>query len=271
MELQTKQTSATIPAELRQRIAREKDFHEDYGGRKYDARDWLRRMSAGFYDKGYDGTLWGRFWRTVELPNALVLDYGCGDGVFSQLLARRGARVCGLDISRELIARAKIMNPPGKDGFPRFFVGDAHCTPFQDATFDYVTGNGALHHLNLDLAYKEVHRVLKPGGRAFFQEPMYHHPLMWLWRRLTPGLHTKDERPLSPSDRERAQQWFINVGHEEHFLLAVCAAPLHLLGKQGALSVIRMLDRADQVLMSIAPPLRRLAWLTLLEFQKCNE
>jgi SAM-dependent methyltransferase len=268
MEEQPARLSGSLPPKLQDRIAREKAYYEEYGAGGYKRRDWVRRMSAGFYDKGFDGRLWGEFWRTVDLRGALVLDYGCGDGAFSQRLVRRGARVCGLDISEEIVAQARAANPPGDDGFPQFFVGDAHRTPFSEGTFDYVTGNGALHHLDLDRAYEEVHRVLKPGGRAFFLEPMYYHPLLWLWRRMTPKLHTEDERPLSAADWERARGWFRKVSHCEHFLLAVCAAPVHLLGRGVALSVISGVDRVDQVLMRVAPPLRRLAWLAVLEMEK---
>lgn len=42
---------------------------------------------------------------------------------------------------------------------------------FDDNMFDYAVGLGALHHLNLDLAGKELSRVLKPGGAAIFVEP----------------------------------------------------------------------------------------------------
>jgi ubiquinone/menaquinone biosynthesis C-methylase UbiE len=50
-------------------------------------------------------------------------------------------------------------------------AGDAHHLPYDDATFDYVVGDGILHHLD-DVALGEVHRVRKPGGRALFREPL---------------------------------------------------------------------------------------------------
>lgn len=255
-------------SEIRDRLLREKQYFDQHGGNGFKDRRWIARLSGVFYDKTARGRLWAPVWRTVDLRGKKVLDYGCGDGAFSSLLVSRGAMVCGIDISSELIKRAQTANPAQPNGFPQFFVADAHHTPFPDGQFDLVFGNGALHHLDLMRAYGEIARVLKPEGRAFFQEPMYYHPLIWLLRRLTPKLHTEDERPLGMNEIAGAGRWFRKVRHREHFFLAVCAAPVHLVGRRAALAVIGGIDRADQILMRIAPPLRRLAWLTMLEMEK---
>lgn len=73
--------------------------------------------------------------------------------------------------------------------------------------------------------------MLKPGGKAVFQEPIYHHGLIWTLRWLTPYDRTGDERPLSLSDIGQARKWF------------------RLCGKRFALSVIVSLERWGGVLM----------------------
>ena len=252
------------------RIEREREFFDERAAQGSTTWSVLGGFSEAFYEKGSRGRLWSSFWETAHLKGAAVLDYGCGNGEFSMILARRGARVFGIDISRKLIEQARASAAKiGRNGSaPQFLAGDAHDTPFPDAMFDYVVGNGALHHLDLEKAFTEIARVLKPGGKAVFQEPMYQHPLLWTLRRLTPKTHTADERPLSFADIERVRKWFRACRHREHFLFAVCAAPAHLFGKPFALAAIGALDRVDEQLMRLLPWLRRYAWLTVMEMEK---
>jgi SAM-dependent methyltransferase len=253
-----------------ERETREKMFFDELATAGSTTRGLLDRFSEGFYEKGSRGRLWSPFWESAHLKGAVVLDYGCGSGEFSMILARRGARVFGIDISPRLIEQARASAAEmGRNGSPpHFLAGDAQHTPFGDAMFDYVLGNGALHHLDLEKAFAEIARVLKPGGKAVFLEPMYHHPLLWTLRRLTPKTRTAYERPLSLADIEGARKWFPACRHREHFLFAVCAAPAHLFGKNFALSVINLADRFDGLLMRLIPGLRRLAWLTVLEMRR---
>ncbi len=259
---------ATDQAEANERIAREQAFYDELVIQGSKSRNLLDRFSAAFYDKGDRGRLWGPVWRTVNLRGKKVLDYGCGDGHFTHLLARLGAEAYGIDISPQLITKARMAAPVQGSGFPSFLVGDAHGTPFSNEFFDFVVGNGALHHFNLDRAFAEVSRVLKFGGRAIFQEPMLHHPLVWLLRRGTPSLRTDDERPLSLGDLDRAGKFFRSCRHREHFLFAVLAAPAHLVGERTALSLVNVVDRFDQALMWALPPLRRFAWLSVAEWER---
>jgi SAM-dependent methyltransferase len=255
---------------MQDRLMREQEFYDDLVVEGSTSRSLLDRFCYGFYDKGEKGRLWGPTWKSMDFQGASVLDYGCGSGEFSRVLALRGARVVGIDISPKLIetARASAANIGLNGSCPQFMVCDAHHTPFSDNTFDYVVGNGALHHLDLGMAYAEIARILKPGGKALFMEPMYHHPVLWMLRRLTPNAHSADERPLSFDDMAKAKKWFRTCSHREHFLLSVCFAPAHLFGKRITLAVLGAADRLDQLLMRLMPPLRRFGWLTMMEMEK---
>jgi SAM-dependent methyltransferase len=116
-----------------------------------------------------------------------IVDFGCGSGANSVLLSGRGAEVWGVDISEDLIriaARRLAVN--GRAGGARFVVGSAHDLPFPDGSVDVVFGIAILHHLDLRLVSREVHRVLRPGGRAIFQEPVRNSRVIRFLRSLVP-------------------------------------------------------------------------------------
>lgn len=139
-----------------------------------------------------------------DVAGCRIVDFGCGSGANTVLLAHRGAHVWGVDISEDLIRLAqRRMQVSGRAGGAQFIVGSAHDLPFPDGSIDIVFGIAILHHLDLQLVAKEVHRVLKPGGRAIFQEPVRNSRLIRFVRSLIP-YRAPDvspfERPLT--DRE---------------------------------------------------------------------
>lgn len=87
-----------------------------------------------------------------------ILDLGCGKGRFGRLLREAGARVVGLDGSREMIAGAR--------GLVRV-LGSALRLPFADRTFDAVVAIEVFEHLpDVEAAIREIARALKPSGTA---------------------------------------------------------------------------------------------------------
>lgn len=97
-----------------------------------------------------------------------VLEIGLGYGTLGHLLASRGCRYAGLDIADNPVAITRYrLSLLGQDGTDRVRRGSALDIPFGDGSFDYVYSIGCLHHAgNLLRAVSEVHRVLRPGGRA---------------------------------------------------------------------------------------------------------
>lgn len=135
------------------------------------------------------------------VQNKTILEYGCGEGDFALWLLEQGATVFGIDISEfnvrwcEEKAIARKLNSKRY----KFAVMNAHETAFADRFFDLVVGNGILHHLDLAAAMHEIVRILKPGGKALFQEPLGENPLLRLYRSIA-KIHTPDERPLARDD-----------------------------------------------------------------------
>ena len=77
---------------------------------------------------------------------------------------------------------------------------DAHQLEFADGSLDMVFGVAILHHLEFDRALREIHRVLREGGKIMFVEPLRHNPVARLVRLLTPHARTPDELPLGRSE-----------------------------------------------------------------------
>lgn len=99
-----------------------------------------------------------------EVEGLRVLDVATGPGYVAGEAARRGAAATGVDFSPQMVARARTLHPAA-----RFETGDAHRLPFAAASFDAVAINfGVQHFADLDAAFAEMARVLRPGGRIAF-------------------------------------------------------------------------------------------------------
>jgi demethylmenaquinone methyltransferase / 2-methoxy-6-polyprenyl-1,4-benzoquinol methylase len=95
-----------------------------------------------------------------------VLDAACGTGDLAIADAKAGAgHVTGLDFSEQMLARARRKAPL------EWVQGDMLALPFGDATFDAATvGFGVRNVADLELALRELRRVLRPGGRIAILE-----------------------------------------------------------------------------------------------------
>lgn len=101
-------------------------------------------------------------------PDAAVLDVGCGTGVVALTAARLGAKVTGVDLTPELIARAKE-NAQLMGLEVAFHEGDVEALPLPDASFDFVVSQfGHMFAPRPTVAVGEMLRVLKPGGTIAF-------------------------------------------------------------------------------------------------------
>jgi SAM-dependent methyltransferase len=138
-----------------------------------------------------------------DVRGSRIVDFGCGSGSNSVLLAGRGAHVIGVDISEDLIRLARRRMAANRRDGVSFVVGSAHDLPLPSGSVDVVFGIAVLHHLDLRLVSREVHRVLKPGGRAIFQEPVRNSAVVRFVRSLIP-YRAPDispyERPLTDKE-----------------------------------------------------------------------
>lgn len=179
-----------------------------------------------------------------------VLEIGCSTGEVTQLIAENASEFVGVDISDVAIRQAQERF--GALNHVSFRLADVHSLPFVDGEFDVVIANSILHHLDLEQAVPEVHRVLRSEGRLACREPISGNPAFALYRLLTPTARTEDERPLTKSDLMILERYF-NLRDVRWF---GCFSLLTALGvPESWSSHLRALDR-----LVGRSRLRRLCW-----------
>jgi ubiquinone/menaquinone biosynthesis C-methylase UbiE len=137
-----------------------------------NAEAWTRQARSGF-DIFRDALNTPAFLAQLPPVDGLRgLDVGCGEGSNTRQLARRGAKLTGLDIAPTFVRHAQeteSTDPLGID----FRVGDAMALPFDEASFDFVTAFMSLMDMpDPQRALQEANRVLRPGG--FLQFSILH-------------------------------------------------------------------------------------------------
>jgi SAM-dependent methyltransferase len=237
------------------RLERERDFHDrEFASNAPRPADRFYALTGRAF-REYEARLMGR-------APGRVLEYGCGPGSYAFRLTEQGCEVTGIDISpvgvRAAEERAKRENRTGCT----FRVMNAEKLAFPDDAFDLICGTGILHHLDLQLAFGEVARTLKPDGAAWFLEPLGHNPAVNLYRRLTPAQRTPDEHPLLLADLRLAGIYFERVETRYFNLLSLLAQLIP--GGAGRLRALAVLDRLDVGLLKYVSPLRRLAWIVVV-------
>lgn len=121
-----------------------------------------------------------------RLPGGRVLEVGCGRGVGTEIILEvfGAEHVDAFDLDPRMVELAR--NRLARRGERvQLSVGDVTAIPAADQTYDAVFDFGIIHHVpDWQAALREIHRVLRPGGRLFAEEVherFIHHPL---WRRL---------------------------------------------------------------------------------------
>ncbi len=245
---------------MERRLQREREFHDKAFS------EGTRERADKFYSVVQSSR---RAYADILLENCQgkrILEYGCGPGSDAFRLAENGANVIGIDISVVAIRQAgdQAAQSPARERLD-FRVMNAEELEFEDDYFDVICGTGILHHLDLTSALAELARVLRREGKAVFIEPLGHNPLINLYRRLTPGMRTKDEHPLLRRDLLSFGQSFGKVRIRYFHLLALCAVPFRFTARFE--TVLEVFEAIDQKLFSI-PFIRNQAWQVVIELSE---
>lgn len=151
--------------------------------------------AAASYEAAVDAADWHQqhvispamFGLLGQVADQDILDAGCGPGWLSVALARRGARVVGIDAAEQMILRAHQRAKDASQSI-RFTQADL-CSPLplENRSFDGIVCNMVLMDIpTIDMALAEFRRLLRLHGRLVFSitHPSFH---MWLWTRDASG------------------------------------------------------------------------------------
>lgn len=112
-----------------------------------------------------------------------ILEIGCGTGEMCHFLAEKTpAQVVGTDLCQEFIEQAKIKYQRPNLSFETLKIAADNLSAKKFDEFDFIVGNGILHHLyyKLDEVLPEFRKKLKPGGKLIFWEPNLYNPYVFL-------------------------------------------------------------------------------------------
>jgi ubiquinone/menaquinone biosynthesis C-methylase UbiE len=241
------------------RVERERQFHNDR------FTDETRAAQGKYYAAIKDGAY--RFdLRVRELArNADVLEFGCGNASQACDLARSARSVTGIDISDVAIEVARANADAAGLTNATFKVMNAEAMDFADGSFDLVFGRGIIHHLDLERSFKEISRVLRPGGAALFWEPLGDNVVFNAYRALTPKVRTPDEHPLREGDFAIARKRFGSVSVVCYGLSSLATVPFRDTGFGDAL--LKTTAALDRALFRL-PKVKWQAWYCMMELKE---
>ena len=222
-----------------------------------------------------------------DIKGKKILDLGCGMGDASLYFAYRGAKVFAVDISPGMIRLVKRLSR--ERGYTKSIIAKemvAEDLKFRSNFFDFVFGNGVLHHVEPHLALQEIHRVLKPGGVACFIDPLGHNPVINIYRKIADKVRTPTETPLRYSELENlTNAEFKKKLHKEFHLLTLLIFIWFYLFEKVSPNRERywkkiiddaprigiyfsLLYKIDDFILGTFPFLRKYCWNTVLVLKK---
>jgi SAM-dependent methyltransferase len=191
-----------------------------------------------------------------------ILDYGCGSGKSSVVLAQNGAEVFGFDISENSVKvgkrRAKVN---GVEQNAHFLVASGFALPFPSDWFDCVFGYEVLYYLNGRISFgDEILRVLKPGGKAIFCEALAGNKILGgvrkILRFITRTVNRTGGTPLTVEDID---QEFEKPATIETYPINILGMARRILAGRGFVpeTALRALKGVDRFVLGRYPDARK--------------
>lgn len=225
-------------------------FEKFYGNKKYYK---TTELSKNYVDN----------WIKTNASGKICLDYACGNGENAFKMLDAGAElVLGMDISDTSINNCNAdLLARGNQEKALFFWGDCENTKLPDNCIDTIICSGMLHHLDLNFAFPELQRILKPGGKVLAIEALDYNPLIKLYRMMTPDMRTEWEKAhiLSLKDVRHAKDFFDVKNVKFWHITSYVAGKFPIL-----LKPLNILDR----FLTKIPGIKLMAWIFTFELIK---
>jgi len=244
------------------RVNREKEWHN------VSFVSGVRSKAYKFYsicdikDKEWDE----KIIKNLQKDTTVFLEYGCGHGQYLIKYASMVKMGMGIDISETLINHAQMEMKSQNVNNLEFSVMDAMNTSFENGYFDIIHGSAILHHLDLKKSLLEIKRILKDGGKAFFDEPLDTNLLIKIYRKMTPEARTVDEQPLRRKDIKLIKSLFPETEIIYYGCLLLLAVPFRNYKVFNKL--LQIFYSMDKILLNKYSPFKWLGWCCTIVLKK---
>lgn len=251
---------------MEERIKKEIEYYDERGSGNDAAR--------GLDFEGFRPLDLASFRRAHELLKdvylgALVLDWGCGNGVHAIPIARMGAKkVVGIDLSRNLLAAARqSARVSGLEGKIEFLEADCERTGFKNSEFGVIFNGGTFSSVDIKIALPELARILAPGGVVIGTETFGHNPLANFNRALNVRFGKRTAwaaaHIFNNEGIDLARRYFAKVEIEYFHLISWILFPL--LKKKWGKRILDLIEPFDAAILRL-PFFKKYAFKVVFKF-----
>lgn len=224
-------------------------------------------------------SLYKRFFFKTRLKNVLsllnarknevILDIGCGSGVYTKELIKKGSKVTAIDIAETYLSQTKKL--VGRTKRLQLVAADATKLPFKRNTFDKVLFTEVIEHIpQYEKSLREIHRVIKPNGTVTISTPSRFSPLNIAYeikRKINRYSYNEHIHEFTPGEFLRLIQKYFVV---EKFVFTNFFFPypfdqiaIHISSKR----FIKILTKAEQFMQN-HPLLKYFGWTMIIRVKK---
>lgn len=215
--------------------------------------------------------------RLGALRGKRLLDVGCGLGEASVYFALQGADVTSTDLSQGMLdATCRLAKVNGVSVTPHIASAEDMQLP-PEALFDIIYSGNLLHHVEIDQTLSRIKPHLAHGGVVVTWDPLAYNPAINVYRNIATDVRTQDEHPLKWSDIQLFHKHFGNVETRYFWFSTLLIFLIMALvqrrnpNKERFWKVVVQegekwrwvyypLEKLDQLLLWLVPPLRLLCW-----------